>query len=389
MFITVEQLFLIFRKILGVPIFIERDIEKFKKQSRNTQRKEEAKIKKEEVRTKEKEEAKIKKEKEKEEVKIKKEEARTKEKEEARTKKLKAIELFEKNLLEFISKYGKKTRLDFLEFETLEIFELFDKFENEYYPQGYSEFFNKGIFSDDDLDRLDYETRNLHSNLNYPVYPLSQCANHFGLANILRILNRIPKNYFESNNFYSFGSGNGYLEKLLSLNGYPNIMGIDPLVADHNVAYSSKMGIYQFPHYSFVKDVPTDQISGALMINWSYPDYNEYHDLQAIKILNPEFIIILWELDGIAGSHKLHLFVDSIKEKDEEKNDEKDETNDENDEKVEKLGRNYKIIHEMNLNVYFDNIYMKGMYQIVLLCDETFTKYHKIIETFNNINLIK
>jgi len=117
----------------------------------------------------------------------------------------------------------------------------------------------------------------------------------------------------------SVGSGNGSMEfKLCEKLNFPieNMICVDPEPESYKEYPTDQK--YLPPSYKTVSELIHDQkdLIGTcgVFINWSYPNMiheskSTYWDLEAISLLNPEWIVVVYAKCGAAGSFALHKFL--------------------------------------------------------------------------------
>lgn len=139
-------------------------------------------------------------------------------------------------------------------------------------------------------------------------------------ANINPALNEIGLNildqYFEllvgitSVPIVSVGSGNGYVERHIEKKFGRQIYCVDPKKYDQ-----MDQSVYKTSEYDNVTQLllskPELTSHSITFINWSYPyDSSEWsYDYQAIKTLESDHVLIVFESSGIAGSTILHKWL--------------------------------------------------------------------------------
>ena len=102
------------------------------------------------------------------------------------------------------------------------------------------------------------------------------------------------------------GSGNGLVAQYLSQDRKNRIICIDPLLR-HFLGRPEDCGGLK-PDFATVQDLlqTSNHLVGncAILLNWPYPNGSTY-DMEAIHLLRPRFIVVLYDLYGIAGGYDL------------------------------------------------------------------------------------
>jgi hypothetical protein len=157
----------------------------------------------------------------------------------------------------------------------------------------------------------DYVCSSIPHELNSPEhYNGSQWNEKIPFNDLKECCDRI---FIDNNEIISVGSGNGKPEKYLKNNGYPNIICIEPKIFSHNV----EKIIHIKPDYNTVDEIILEKqlLIGncSLMIIWPSGEYTEDcgYDIDAIKKLKPNRILVLYENTGYSGSNELRKFLDN------------------------------------------------------------------------------
>jgi len=106
----------------------------------------------------------------------------------------------------------------------------------------------------------------------------------------------------------SVGSGSGICEQKLEEKGL-KIICVDP----HSGAFKKEKIIrkpdYEMTIQQFAKENKKYMGKCVLFINWASPSGDDSYDYQAVKLLNPETIVVINGLEGCAGSQPFHDFM--------------------------------------------------------------------------------
>ena len=123
----------------------------------------------------------------------------------------------------------------------------------------------------------------------------------------------------ESDYIISVGSGCGEIEDYIERERNKTIICIDPNPESSigkNYHQKTNSSVVKPPNYptldNFLNEVDIKNKKITLMIIWSTPRGYDY-DIEAISKLNPENIIILYDVTGSAGSRYLHHWLAPIK----------------------------------------------------------------------------
>lgn len=72
--------------------------------------------------------------------------------------------------------------------------------------------------------------------------------------------------------------------------------------------------LFHKPDYKFTSDLIVDKpkliSANHLLLIWSFPNESVY-DVEAIELLKPKYITIVYEAGGVAGGEQLHIWLES------------------------------------------------------------------------------
>jgi hypothetical protein len=105
----------------------------------------------------------------------------------------------------------------------------------------------------------------------------------------------------------SIGSGNGHVERLIEHETGLDIICVDPVKVSHR-----NQVLYKTSRYDSVNELlfenPELVSNCVTFINWSTPNDSTY-DYEAVKALNSEHILIIFESTGSGGGKLLHKWL--------------------------------------------------------------------------------
>lgn len=155
----------------------------------------------------------------------------------------------------------------------------------------------------------------LHQNFN-KIKNYNIAVSTLGLDIVNDYIQNVNKTY--NLPFVSVGSGDALLE---SNNKNVNWICVDPKPEEY-MKDRNKGNVYLKPKYAYVKDLvdnePNLVNNVVLFINWAYPGLD--YDYEAIKILNPVAILVIYDQNGVAGGLMFHDWIPSSYSKENEYN---------------------------------------------------------------------
>ena len=136
-----------------------------------------------------------------------------------------------------------------------------------------------------------------------PINNYSIWNTKIGFSEVIDVIN----NFFSSDlSVFEVGSGNGKFAYYYNKLENNKIVCIDPEPLSYN-----KGRLYLKPKYSYVTELIKEQpyVVGncQLLIIWSTP--SDDYDMEAIKLLKPQKMIVLYDESGTAGGSDFHDYI--------------------------------------------------------------------------------